>query len=140
MYNHQELVYYEIVAVVIVTQPNPKWEIIMNAKVEQNVEQKERDLSGLENMFREVIINSGVIYVTVDGQAKKVKKDVVDHYGARITARTNIEKQAKDLTLKRLRQLFNLKGQHLSLKFIEFVNGKLQDERGKEVIHFSPSK
>ena len=112
----------------------------MNTKSESDVGRQERDLSGLENMFREVVINSGVVYVTVEGQAKKVKKDVVDHYGPRKNARTDVDKQAKDLTLKRLRQMFNLKGQHLSLKFIEFINGKFQDERGKEVIHFSPTK
>jgi hypothetical protein len=111
----------------------------MDANTGKSADHKERDLAGLENMFKEVVINSGVVYVTVDGQAKKVKKDVVEHYGPRKNARTNVEKQAKDLTLKRLRQMFDLKGQHLALRFIEFIDGKFQDERGKEVIHFSPS-
>lgn len=111
-----------------------------DANTQTNVESKERDLTGLEKMFKEVVINNGVCYVTVDGQAKKIKKDVVDHFGPRRNSRTNVEKQAKDLTLKRLRQMFDLKGQHLSLKFIEMINGKLQDERGKEVIRFSPAK
>ena len=110
-----------------------------DSKSAANVDSKERDLAGLENMFKEVVINSGIVYVTVDGQAKKVRKDVVDHFGPRRNSRTNVEKQAKDLTLKRLREMFDLKGQHLSLKFIEFINGKFQDERGKEVIHFAPS-
>ena len=109
------------------------------ANTTAQAESKERDLAGLENLFKEVVINSGVVYVTVDGQAKQIKKNVVDHYGPRITARTNVEKQAKDLTLKRIRQMFNLKGQHLSVKFIEFVSGKELDERGKEVIHFCPT-
>lgn len=100
---------------------------------------KTRDLSGLENMFKDVVINSGIVYVTVDGQAKKVKRDVVENFGPRKNIRTDVDKQAKDLTLKRFRQMFDLKGQHLALKFIEFIDGKLQDERGKEVIHFSPS-
>lgn len=111
----------------------------MDANTGKSADHKERDLAGLENMFKEVVINSGVVYVTVDGQAKKVKKDVVEHYGPRKNARTNVEKQAKDLTLKRLRQMFDLKGQHLALRFIEFIDGKFQDERGKEVIHFSPN-
>ena len=111
----------------------------MDTNTGKSADHKERDLAGLENMFKEVVINSGVVYVTVDGQAKKVKKDVVEHYGPRKNARTNVEKQAKDLTLKRLRQMFDLKGQHLALRFIEFIDGKFQDERGKEVIHFSPS-
>lgn len=34
----------------------------------------ERDLAGLENMFKEVVINSGVAYVTVDGQAKRSRR------------------------------------------------------------------
>lgn len=111
----------------------------MDANAGKSADHKERDLAGLENMFKEVVINSGVVYVTVDGQAKKVKKDVVEHYGPRKNARTNVEKQAKNLTLKRLRQMFDLKGQHLALRFIEFIDGKFQDERGKEVIHFSPT-
>ena len=110
------------------------------ANTQAQVERQERDLAGLENMFKEVVINSGVVYVTVDGQAKKVKKDVVDRFGPRRNSRTNVEKQAKDLTLKRLRQMFDLKGRHLAIKFIEFVGGKLQDEHGKEVIHFVPTK
>ena len=113
----------------------------MDAKsTDTNKNAPERDLAGLENMFKEVVINSGIVYVTVDGQAKKVKKDVVDNFGSRKNVRTNIDKQAKDLTLRRLRQMFNLKGQHLSLKFIEMINGKFQDERGKEIIHFAPTK
>ena len=115
-------------------------ETIMKDANTTNVEHQERDLSGLETMFKEVVINSGVVYVTVDGQAKKVKKDVVDRFGPRRNSRTNVEKQAKDLTLKRLRQMFDLKGRHLAIKFIEFVGGKLQDEHGKEVIHFVPTK
>ena len=94
----------------------------MDANTGKSADHKERDLAGLENMFKEVVINSGVVYVTVDGQAKKVKKDVVEHYGPRKNARTNVEKQAKDLTLKRLRQMFDLKGQHLALRFIEFID------------------
>ena len=111
----------------------------MDANTGKSADHKERDLAGLENMFKEVVINSGVVYVTVDGHAKKIKKDVVEHFGPRKNARTNVEKQAKDLTLKRLRQMFDLKGQHLALRFIEFIDGKFQDERGKEVIHFSPT-
>lgn len=111
-----------------------------NANVTNNAaDSNERDLAGLENMFKEVVINSGVAYVTVDGQAKKIKKEVVDVFSPKKNVRTNVEKQAKDLTLKRLRQMFDLKGRHLALKFIEFVDCKFQDERGKEVIHFSPS-
>ena len=110
-----------------------------NATTSNGAESKDRDLAGLENMFKEVVINSGVVYVTVEGAAKKVKKEVVDHFGPRKNSRTNVEKQAKDLTIKRLRQMFDLKGQHLALKFIEFIDGKFQDERGKEVIHYSPT-
>ena len=108
-------------------------------KTQAAVESNERDLTGLENMFKDVVINSGIVYVTVDGQAKKVKKDLVDNYGPRRNSRTNVEKQAKDLTLKRFRQMFDLKGRHLALKFIQLIDGKMQDEHGKEIIHFQPS-
>lgn len=99
---------------------------------------EERDLTGLENMFREVVINAGTVYITVDGQAKTVKREMVNNYGPRKNVRTNTERLAEHLALRRLRQMFDLKGRHLALKFIQFVDGKLQDERGHEIIHYMP--
>ena len=100
----------------------------------------ERNLEGLEKMFTDIVINSGVVYVTVDGHAKQVKKEVVDAFGPRKNIRLNVEKQAKDLTLKRMRQMFDLKGRHLAVKFLEMIQGKVYDERGKEIIHYVPTR
>jgi hypothetical protein len=104
-------------------------------------EQNERNLKGLENLFREVVVNSGTVYVTVDGQQiKTVKRDLVDKFGPRRNKRTDVEKQANDLILRRVREMFGLQGQHLGLKFLQLAGGKLQDERGKDVIRFVPTE
>lgn len=99
----------------------------------------DRDLDGLENKFKEVMINSGMVFVTVGEDIKKFKRELVSEFGpTRRNARTNVDKQAIDLTLKRLRQMFGLHGRHLTLKFIEEHDDKLIDESGKEVIHYMP--
>ena len=108
-------------------------------KDENAAEKSQRDLTGLEDCFQEVVIKSGVVYVTVNGSVKKVKKELVDRYGPRKNVRLNVEKTAKDLILRRLREMFNLKGKHLAVKFLEFVNGKLADEHGNEIIRYTPS-
>lgn len=111
----------------------------MTTRTNTNDVSTERNLEGLEKMFADIVINSGTVYVTVNGQAKQVKKEVVDAFGPRKNIRLNVEKQAKDLTLKRMRQMFDLKGRHLAVKFLEIIQGKTYDERGKEIIHFTPT-
>ncbi len=98
-----------------------------------------RKIDGLESNFKDVLIANGVAFVTVQGDIKTVKRHIVEQSGLRVNKRTDFNKQAVDLTLKVLRKLFDLKGNHLEVRFLCKDGGKTVDERGKEVIHFVPA-
>ena len=98
-----------------------------------------RTIAGLEKNFKDVLIANGVAFVTVAGDIKTVKRNIVEQSGLRVNKRTDFNKQAMDLTIKVLRKLFALKGNHLEVRFLCEEGGKTFDERGKAVLHFHPA-
>lgn len=115
--------------------------IMANTKTQadKTARSSSRTLNGLEKNFKDVLIADGVAFVTVAGDIKTVKRQIVEQSGLRANKRTNFNKQAYDLTLKVLRSLLNLKGKHLEIRFLREEGGKVYDEHGKDVIRYHPT-